>query len=215
MASSETTSTGRQWSIPGARFMLSGLAVGHATFHWIMQSFAVALPEIQVAFGLNSLGAAGILSARELAAGLIALPGGVVVDIVRRYWGLLLAVCLAIAALWFAGDGNFAGIRPVAGRDRRGGHFPLGVASAGVGVALTPLCGTQGHGSGCSRGRRERWGRRGAVGNGGAAGHPAVAGVAQHICRRAILPGVHGGVVFPQHRTGEHRIGCPLRTRRR
>ncbi len=79
--------------------MLSGLAVGHATFHWIIQSFAVALPEIQVAFGLNSVGAAGILSARELAAGLIALPGGVVVDIVRRYWGLLMAVCLAIAAL--------------------------------------------------------------------------------------------------------------------
>ena len=79
--------------------MLSGLAAGHATFHWILQSFAVALPEIQAAFGLNSVGAAGILSARELAAGLIALPGGVVVDIVRRHWGLLLAGCLGIAAL--------------------------------------------------------------------------------------------------------------------
>ena len=79
--------------------MLSGLAVGHATFHWIIQSFAVALPEIQVAFGLNSVGAAGIMSARDLASGLIALPGGVVVDIVRRYWGLLLAGCLGIAAV--------------------------------------------------------------------------------------------------------------------
>ena len=79
--------------------MLSGMAAGHATFHWIIQSFAVALPEIQVAFGLNSVGAAGIMSARDLAAGLIALPGGVVVDILRRYWGLLLAGCLAVAAL--------------------------------------------------------------------------------------------------------------------
>ena len=79
--------------------MLSGLAAGHATFHWILQSFAVALPEIQVAFGLNSVGAAGIMSARELAAGLVALPGGVVVDIVRRHWGLLLAGCLGLAAL--------------------------------------------------------------------------------------------------------------------
>ena len=88
-----------RWTVPGARYMLSGMAAGHATFHWILQSFAVALPEIQAAFGLNSVGAAGIMSARDLAAGLIALPGGVVVDILRRYWGLLLAGCLAVAAL--------------------------------------------------------------------------------------------------------------------
>ena len=81
------------------RIMIPGLASGHATFHWILQSFAVALPEIQMGFGLNSVGAAGIMSARELAAGLIALPGGVVVDILRRYWGLLLAGCLGLAAL--------------------------------------------------------------------------------------------------------------------
>ena len=81
------------------RLMIPGLASGHATFHWILQSFAVALPEIQMAFGLNSVGAAGVMSARELAAGLIALPGGVVVDVVRRYWGFLLAGCLGLAAL--------------------------------------------------------------------------------------------------------------------
>ncbi len=81
------------------RIMIPGLALGHATFHWIIQSFAVLLPEIQMAFGLNSVGAAGIMSARELAAGLIALPGGVVVDVLRRYWGFLLAGCLGLAAL--------------------------------------------------------------------------------------------------------------------
>ena len=79
--------------------MIPGLATGHTTFHWIIQSFAVALPEIQMAFGLNSVGAAGVMSARDLAAGLIALPGGVVVDILRRYWGFLLAGCLGLAAL--------------------------------------------------------------------------------------------------------------------
>ncbi len=89
---------------PGAiaalrRFMMPGLATGHSTFHWILQSFAVALPEIQVYFGLNAVGAAGVMSARDLASGIIALPGGVVVDIVRRHWGLLLAGCLALAAL--------------------------------------------------------------------------------------------------------------------
>ena len=81
------------------RLMIPGLASGHATFHWIIQSFAVVLPEIQMFFGLNSVGAAGVMSARDLAAGLIALPGGVVVDVLRRYWGLLLAGCLGLAAL--------------------------------------------------------------------------------------------------------------------
>jgi len=40
------------------RLMIPGLASGHATFHWIIQSFAVVLPEIQMFFGLNSVGAA-------------------------------------------------------------------------------------------------------------------------------------------------------------
>ena len=89
---------------PGAiarlrRYMMPGLATGHATFHWILQSFAVALPEIQMFFGLNAVGAAGVMSARDLASGIIALPGGVAVDIVRRHWGLLLAGCLGLAAL--------------------------------------------------------------------------------------------------------------------
>ena len=59
----------------------------------------MALPEIQQAFNLNSVGVGGILSARELASGLVALPGGVLVDILRRYWGPLLALCLGASAL--------------------------------------------------------------------------------------------------------------------
>ena len=81
------------------RYMVPGLAAGHATFHWIIQSVAVILPEIQAYFMLSGVGTAGIMSAREVAAGLIALPGGVVTDMVRRHWGLLLAGCLGVAAL--------------------------------------------------------------------------------------------------------------------
>ena len=79
--------------------MVSGLLAGHAMFHWIIQSFVVVLPEIQSAFNLNSVGVGGVLSARELAAGLVVLPGGVVVDLLRRYWGVLLAGCLGTAGL--------------------------------------------------------------------------------------------------------------------
>ena len=78
---------------------MPGLATGHVVFHWIVQSFVVVLPEIQQAFQLNTVGVGGILSARELASGLVALPGGVVVDILRRYWAQLLASCLGVAAL--------------------------------------------------------------------------------------------------------------------
>ena len=78
-------------------------------FHWVVQSFIVVLPEIQAAFGLSAVGVGGLLTAREIAAGIVALPGGVAVDIVRRFWGFLLAVCLAACAL-----GSLAiGISPI------------------------------------------------------------------------------------------------------
>lgn len=83
----------------GGRVIIPGLSAGHVVFHWIVQSFVVVLPEIQMAFGLSTVGVGGVMTARELAAGLVALPGGVAVDVVRRYWGLLLAACLVACAL--------------------------------------------------------------------------------------------------------------------
>ena len=88
---------------------MPGLASGPVVYHWIIQSFIVVLPEIQAAFGLSAVGVGGLLTARELAAGVVALPGGVAVDIIRRYWGFLLAICLGACAL-----GSLAiGISPV------------------------------------------------------------------------------------------------------
>lgn len=81
------------------RYIIPGLAAGHTVFHWIVQSFVVVLPEIQTAFNLNSVGVGGVLSIRELASGLVTLPGGIVVDVLRRHWGVVLALCLAAAAL--------------------------------------------------------------------------------------------------------------------
>ena len=80
-----------------SKFMITALAVGHSVFHWILQSFVVVLPEIQSAFQLSAVGAGGILSARELASGAVRLPGGVLSDVLRKHWGLLLAACLLIA----------------------------------------------------------------------------------------------------------------------
>ncbi len=94
-----TESPEAQTPASGGRIIVPGLSIGHTVFHWIVQSFVVALPEIQQAFNLSSVGVGGILSARELASGLVALPGGVLVDILRRYWGPLLALCLGASAL--------------------------------------------------------------------------------------------------------------------
>ena len=94
-----TTTVDRSHLALGGRTIIPGLATGHVVFHWIVQSFVVVLPEIQAAFSLSAVGVGGLLSARELAAGVVALPGGMAVDIVRRYWGLLLALCLGASAL--------------------------------------------------------------------------------------------------------------------
>ncbi len=83
----------------GGRTIIPGLAVGHTVFHWGVQSFVVALPEIQQAFGLSGVGVGGILAARELATAAVKLPGGVAVDALRKYWGPLLATCLGASAL--------------------------------------------------------------------------------------------------------------------
>ena len=76
--------------------MISGLASGHTLYHWFIQSFVVALPEIQAAFALNGVGIGGVLTVRELASGLATLPAGVAVDVLRRYWGALLAACIGV-----------------------------------------------------------------------------------------------------------------------
>ncbi len=80
-------------------FIVSGLASGHAPFHWFLQSFVVVLPEIQSAFQLSAVGVGAILTVRELASGIVALPGGVVVDILRKHWGLVLAACIGTFSL--------------------------------------------------------------------------------------------------------------------
>ena len=99
MAAAETTSGEAKDLRLTARVMVSALATGHVAFHWIVQSFVVVLPEIQHTFGLNGVGVGGILTMRELASGLVTLPGGVVVDLLRKWWGWLLAICVGASGL--------------------------------------------------------------------------------------------------------------------
>jgi|TARA_Y100000310_G_scaffold218161_1_gene219310 MFS family permease len=77
-----------------AWFMISGLAAGHAVFHWLIQSSVVVLPEIQSTFQLSGIGVGVVLTVREVVSGIVVLPGGIVVDLLRRHWGVFLAACI-------------------------------------------------------------------------------------------------------------------------
>ena len=100
MAKSSPSETTRRESLRGsAPFILAGLSGGHGIFHWFSQSFFVMLPEVVATFGLSGLQVGAIATTREVVSGIIALPGGVVTDMVRRQWGAVLTGCMATAAL--------------------------------------------------------------------------------------------------------------------
>ena len=90
-------------------FMLSGLTASHAVFHFLTQSFMVMLPGVRDTFGLSKVQVGAITSTREMVSGLTTLPGGIVADRIRRYWGVLLAICMAGFGLGWL----FVGLSPV------------------------------------------------------------------------------------------------------
>ena len=92
---------------PGDRksksLVLIAAAGGHALSHFIYQGFLVALPAVKEALQIGPVGVGAIMTARELAAGFAALPGGVICDRLQRHWGLVLAVCMGGFGLgWLA-----------------------------------------------------------------------------------------------------------------
>ena len=93
----ETRDTHQDQGVRGtALFILSALSGGHGVFHWFTQSFFVMLPAVVATFGLSGVQVGAIASTREVVSGLIALPGGVVTDMLRQHWGLVLAGCMAL-----------------------------------------------------------------------------------------------------------------------
>ena len=75
-------------------FIIAGLTSGHGVFHWFLQSFIVLLPEVESTFNLSKVGVGSISTTREMVSGLITLPGGIIADALKKYWGLILALCM-------------------------------------------------------------------------------------------------------------------------
>ena len=81
-------SSGSPSGIRGSgNFIIAGLTSGHGVFHWFLQSFIVLLPEVESTFNLSKVGVGSISTTREMVSGLITLPGGIIADVLRKYWG--------------------------------------------------------------------------------------------------------------------------------
>ncbi len=75
------------------------LSTGHGISHWFDQAFAILLPSITASLGLSPL-QVGVLGAiRQVGFGVVNLPGGFIVDMVKGQWGLILTGCMVWSAL--------------------------------------------------------------------------------------------------------------------
>jgi MFS family permease len=79
--------------------ILSGFTIAHGIFHFMQQSFSVMLPAVKEAFGVSPVQIGALMTAREIAMGVSSLPGGVLSDRLRRYRGIIMAVCMAMFGL--------------------------------------------------------------------------------------------------------------------
>ena len=77
------------------------LSVGHGVTHLVDTSFNVLLPYITTTLGLTNFQIGTVASIRQVGFGIVNLPGGLVVDMVRGQWGLILTACLVWAALFY------------------------------------------------------------------------------------------------------------------
>ena len=140
----------------GAAFIVGGLSSGHGVFHSIAQSFIVVLPEVRdLLLGGSVIAVNSIQSAREIASGVVALPGGVLTDALRRYWGWVMAVCMALfgvgwllmaAAGWqVPGSGWVAPDASAVAAGAAAPFNPLGYALLIIGVSVVAIAASVWH----------------------------------------------------------------------
>ena len=76
-------------------FILGSLSFGHGISHLYDQGFPVIMPTIASSLGLSYFQVAIILAIREWGSGVVSVGGGVLVDMLKRHWGLILTGCMA------------------------------------------------------------------------------------------------------------------------
>ena len=149
-------SEGRTGFRRGAAFIIGGLTSGHGVFHWIAQSFIVVLPEVRdLLLGGSVIAVASIQTTREIMSGVVSLPGGVLTDTLRRYWGWVMAVCMALfgvgwllmaAAGWQApGSAWLTNQENVAAAGESASLNPAGYALLIIGMAIVAVAASVWH----------------------------------------------------------------------
>lgn len=78
----------------GSFLILSCFFFAHATFHFMTQSFSVMLPAVKTSFGISPIQIGALITAKELAAGLAALPGGMLSDYLSHRRALIMTTCM-------------------------------------------------------------------------------------------------------------------------
>ncbi len=82
-------------------FILSSMTASHAIFHAFQQSLLIMLPNVRDTLALSDVQTTGIATVRQIASGAIDLPGGVAMDLLKRHWGLIMAICTGgVAVGW-------------------------------------------------------------------------------------------------------------------
>ena len=73
--------------------ILWNLSFGHAIAHWFGESLPVILPYIQATMGFSNVQYGLIGTVQGISSGVINVPGGFLVDRLKRHWGPILALC--------------------------------------------------------------------------------------------------------------------------
>ena len=82
-------------------FILTSMSFGHGVAHLYDQGIPVLMPTISSFFGLSNIQVSLVLAFRFAGFGVVNLGGGLVVDMLKRYWGLMLTGCMFAAGVLF------------------------------------------------------------------------------------------------------------------
>ena len=82
-------------------FILTSMSFGHGVAHLYDQGIPVLMPTISSFFGLSNMQVSLVLAFRFAGFGVVNLGGGLVVDMLKRYWGLMLTGCMFAAGVLF------------------------------------------------------------------------------------------------------------------
>ena len=80
-------------------FILTNLSIGHGITHWYVASMLFMLPRIQETLGLSNFQFASLNTIRQVSAGSATIPTGVLVDMAKNQWGLILTGCMIVAGI--------------------------------------------------------------------------------------------------------------------